>query len=193
MGRLDGETRTLLDTQDWKGIAATLLDYAIFKVSASFFRSGRRNLPGGNEIKDVVAGAIESVLCGARKWDPAKQPDIVEYLKAVVDSRVSHLITSYEHIHRQHESGGLDESDGSDIMTSQVDASQDPLSEVIASEQWECLKRVAVDDEEMQMVIYCFEEGVVGRSEIAASLSWDLSCVDNTLKRIRRHMKKCVE
>ena len=49
-------------------------------------------VPGGVEGKDLAAEAIVSVLDGTRAWDQAKHPDLLKFLKCVINSMVSNLV-----------------------------------------------------------------------------------------------------
>lgn len=53
-------------------------------------------VPGGVEATDLAAQAIVDVIEGTRKWDPVKDPDLLRFLKGVVDSKVSNLVNSAE-------------------------------------------------------------------------------------------------
>jgi hypothetical protein len=185
---IDTETLGTLNSQDWDKIIDELTLHAIFKVKKSFWRSGTRDLPKGEQIEDIVYNAIDMVYSGERKWDPGRNTDILQYLKGVVDSQVSHLLESAEHLSREY----LNELQGGkeNPIELAVDPAQDPLSEVIASQMkdylWECAK----GDEEMELVLCCIDEGISNRSEISDTLEMPLNTVDNALKRIRRKLRK---
>jgi hypothetical protein len=193
---INNDKKGKLDSYDWESISRVLLDHTLLKVNKAYWRSGRANLPGGNQVKDIVVDSIGAVYLGERNWNPEDEPDIVEYLKGVVDSKVSHLLERYDHKHQQYKLGGGDTS----VTTAEdspipdlEDVGQNPLSEAIAQDWWNRLWKASGDDEDMQFVLICFEEGVTDRSGLAEKLGWEVIRVDNTLKRIRRHMKKCIE
>ena len=192
---IDEKIRKLLDTYDWKSLITILSDYALVKVRKGYWHGGRVDLPMGNQIEDLVVGAIMKVYSGDRKWHPEKDPELVDYLKSIIDSDVNHLIYSYDHRFRQHEAVGIADSDHNNetIPYEKADRSQDPLSQVIADEQWDCLWKSAAGDEDMQMVLLCSEEHCIDRSAISEKLKWKLDRVDIILRKIRRHMSKCIE
>ncbi len=192
---IDESTRKQLDSQDWAEIVPKLSDYAVMKVNKAFWRGGKEYLAGAKQIEDIVAGAIEATYRGERKWNHARVPDVVKFLKRVIDSDVSHLLKSYEHEHRDYAANSghlLDDLDRA-VAPDPADPGQDPLSEAIAGDLWQRLWESADGDEDMQSVLLCFEEGVADRSGIAEKLDWDLPRADKTLRRIRRHTKKCIE
>src|SRR5439155_15907009 len=52
------------------------------------------HLAEGQTIEDVVQTTVTKVLLGQRKWDPARQPDLLQFLKDVVRSELSNLARS---------------------------------------------------------------------------------------------------
>jgi hypothetical protein len=187
---IDTEIFAILTRQGWDEIIDKLTPHAVFKVSRSFWRSGKRSLPRGEEVEDIVYNSIDMVLSGKRKWDPKKEPDLLQYLKGVVDSEVSHLLESYEHLKREYICIGEGKESPVELV---VDPGQDPLSEVIASERRDYLWKCAKGDEDMELVLCCIDEGISNRQEISDTLKMPLNIVDNTLKRIRRKLKKFID
>lgn len=58
-------------------------------------RSSLGVLAAGKSAEDLAAEAIEKVLSGERRWDPARG-ELLPYLRGVVDSLASHLATSHD-------------------------------------------------------------------------------------------------
>jgi hypothetical protein len=54
----------------------------------------REALPKGETIKSVVSLALERVLAGDRRWNPAQQPDFMKFMRDVIDSLINHLARS---------------------------------------------------------------------------------------------------
>lgn len=95
---MDDRVFDLLQKADWPRISLELTDYAGMKVQRLRWRTGSRgDLPQGNTAEDLAYDAIGRVLGGERRWDPDQNPELLPYLKAVVDSLVSHLGESDEH------------------------------------------------------------------------------------------------
>lgn len=83
-----------------------MLEYACFKIGRLKWRTGKDTLPKGLSPEDLVIGAIQKTFEGAlargsgpgiRRWNPETAPDLLDYLKSVVDSDVNHLVSSEEH------------------------------------------------------------------------------------------------
>jgi hypothetical protein len=98
----------LLNAADWRRLQLKLLEYALFKVRRLSWRTGREVLPKGHSAEDLVIIAIQKTFEGAhrepgpgetgiRRWNPESCPDLLTFLKSVVDSDVYHLVTSDEH------------------------------------------------------------------------------------------------
>jgi len=88
---MDDTKQELLDSFDWNRAIIVLAAYAI-----SLDGFSRKRLPKGLEPEDLVMQAVEKVFSGKRKWDPAKDPDLMKYLKSVVKSIYSNETTSKE-------------------------------------------------------------------------------------------------
>lgn len=54
----------------------------------------REALPKGETVKSVVSLALERVLTGERRWNPAQQPDFMKFMRDVIDSLINHLARS---------------------------------------------------------------------------------------------------
>jgi len=79
-------------TANWKEIAEDLLKYATAKVRRRRWRTGNReDLAKGWKANDLVNEAVKRMLAGKRQWNPEKDPDLLLYLRNVIDSLVSNL------------------------------------------------------------------------------------------------------
>jgi hypothetical protein len=185
---IDTETLRALNSLNWDKIIDELTLHAVFKVKKSFWRSGIRDLPKGEQVEDIVYNAIDMLHSGQRKWDRNKDPDVLQYLKGIVDSQVSHLLESAEYLSREYLNEGQEGKESTIDLV--VDPEQDPLSEVIANEIKDYLWKCAKGDDDMELVLCCIDEGISNRSEISKTLHVPLNIVDNTLRRIRRKLKK---
>jgi len=56
------------------------------------------HLPGGKEVADIVQEALDDVLLGRRTWNPEKHPDLLDFMRSVVNSKISHLLTGSENL-----------------------------------------------------------------------------------------------
>jgi DNA-directed RNA polymerase specialized sigma24 family protein len=69
---------------DWDTLMPKLLSHARFSIY-----DPHRLLPGGQSDEDIVHEAVARVITGERNWNPAKEPDLENYLKSVIDSMLS--------------------------------------------------------------------------------------------------------
>lgn len=171
-----------LGDADWSKIILELTDYSLWKFRRLRWKMA---LPKGNEAKDVAMGAITSLLAGERNWDPSREPDLLKFLKDVVDSKCSNLITSVEYAEAlpARKSG----DDVSEPLAAVPDANQDTEQLTIEREArekiWECVNG---DDELEEILVYLEEE--FNPLEIAKELGIPVSEVNNRLRRLRRHL-----
>lgn len=90
---------------DWERIQLELAMYAVFKTQKLRWKTAQ-GLPRGLLPEDLVINAIQKTLegltseetgRGIRNWDPEKYPDLMDFLKSVIDSDVNALVLSEEH------------------------------------------------------------------------------------------------
>ena len=83
--------------EEWKHL---ILDLGLYASSVSHrltWRTGNAgNLPRGETVESIVSQAIEKLYAGERNWDPERDPDLGNYLRDVIDSLLSHLVTSFD-------------------------------------------------------------------------------------------------
>lgn len=96
--KLNERVLKLLSQVDWRQIALGVTDYAIIRVQRLRWKTASyKDLPQGMTPADLAYEAIKKVIGGERPWDPEQHPDLLRYLKAIVDSLVSHLVESEDH------------------------------------------------------------------------------------------------
>jgi len=90
---------------DWDEMLPRLVQYALFKVRRLEWRTGDF-LPRGMMPEDLALEAIRKTcdgLSGARRgkgvriWNPEKDPELLHFLRSVIDSDVHALVQSSEH------------------------------------------------------------------------------------------------
>jgi hypothetical protein len=100
---------------NWKFLQLKMLEYTMFKTGRLRWRTPSGSLPRGLSPEDLVVGAIQKTFEGARagasgpgirRWNPATCPDLLDFLKSVIDSDVGHLVTSEEHRMTQYSETG---------------------------------------------------------------------------------------
>ena len=194
----------LLEAADWKDIVFGLTRYAYWKASKYTWKSGNRNhLPGGNTPEDIALGAIEKVWSGVRDWNPDKYPNLLIHLMKVVDSDLNHLFKSMEHWKSERIpdksddlgiKGAHDESHAQISATiHQVSIAKNPEEQLIAVEDKEYEHKVKNEfyamvkgDEDLEMLILCFEERIDKPETIAAQTGWDIQKVYNLKRKLLR-------
>ena len=185
----DSDRLGRLHKQDWKVIILRLTAHAAYKVERLRWQTGKKDLPGGRQVKDLAMEAIKMVWTGERKWNPDKQPDLLKHLKSIVNSVVSHLVESAEHTQRdilkeELEEGAFDPPD---------DSAASPLDEVIAANVFGKLRSEVKSDEDLELVLYCIEEGMSKPSDIADTLRISVERVYKAKKKLGIILKRIQE
>lgn len=79
----------ILDGYDWEEVIIKMTAYVV-----NICRWRRYKLPGGLEEEDIVMTAIGKVYTYERKWDPEKEPDLLNYLQGVINSIISNELNA---------------------------------------------------------------------------------------------------
>ncbi len=196
----------LLEAVDWNDIILRLARYAIWRASRYTWRSRKSDqLLGGKTPADIACEAIKKVWSGTRDWDPEKYPDLLKHLMWIVDSDMEHLYSSMEH----KRTGSLpkpkfDDNSPADFSEIPSDPSSPihthfptPEEDLVNREEKdleEKLKRKLYDlvkgDEDLEMLLLCFEEGIDKPEKIAAEAGWNVSKVYNLKRKLLRKAEK---
>jgi hypothetical protein len=169
-----------------------LLGFALRKKRAHYWRGiWDGHLPGGKEVTDIVQEAIDDVLLGKRAWDPSKHPDLLHFLRSVVNSKISHLLEGAENRKSQLAPAG-DTEEGVDhfemlpdtTATNAVLELQEKEDEENNSELILRFYDFVADDPLVQGVVGCMIDGLYERSEIAAALQRKGQDITNANKRL---------
>ena len=184
----------LLDTADWEDIILRLTYYARQRAKVYSWKSGKTDqLLGGKTPEDIAFEAIEKVYAGTRNWDPDKYPNLLIHLEWIVKSDMEHLASSMEH----KTTGRLPESEeGEELPAELADPSSSiqgkiptPEDDLVSREERDLEEKLKGElyamvkgDEDLELLLMCFEEGIDKPEIIAAQTGWDVSKV-YTLKR----------
>jgi hypothetical protein len=187
-----------LESMDWSDIIIKLTRYARWRALRYKWRTGNPDqLPAGMTPKDIAQNSISKVWIGTRAWDPDKYPDLFVHLKWIVDSDMNHLFTSMGHMTscRITES---EDRDGPELTYNE--ATSDPSSPLsvptltpeellLAKEKTECEEKIKQElfalvkgDEDLELLLLCFEDGIDKPELIAREMGCDVTKV-YTLKR----------
>jgi hypothetical protein len=203
---------TLLNQADWKRLQLKLLEYACFKAGRLKWRTGRGTLPKGLSPEDLVIGAIQKTYEGAmgheqgpgvRHWNPETAPDLLDFLKAVVDSDVNHLVSSEEHrLTNYHAQSTPEEaSDAIDRLVSH--SGSDPEESLLARERESSKEGIAdffgelhaafAHDPAVQTVLASYREqamksDTIKPAAVARDTGLQIEEVRNAIKRLRRRV-----
>lgn len=212
---VDRVVQEKLEEANWDEITLRLTAYALFKVRRLKWRTGdRESLPEGKTAEDLTYEAIEKVLSGERQWDPAACPDLLGYLRGVVDSLVSHLVISEEHrrVRRmpQTEEGQEVEElltlakPGAETAEHLVTIQIDPEAQTVGKMEaerfvGEIFEEIA-GDKELEMVMDALLRGNVKPREIAVETGIDVERIyklreklDRSAKRIEGRLQNCYD
>lgn len=80
----------------YRGFTARMARHAIKWLTRYGLMAGDARIPGGKGVEDIVADAIEAVVTGRRRWDPARHPDLEAFIKMVIVSEVRNLFKARE-------------------------------------------------------------------------------------------------
>src|SRR3990172_10704706 len=95
------ELINLLNDHDWPDLIKKLTAYVHFKVNYhKKWLRGSKELAEGYKPEDIVFESITDIYIGDRNWNIDKYPSLVDFLKSVIDSKVSNLVRSYSHTHQ---------------------------------------------------------------------------------------------
>lgn len=179
----------LLEKLDWEEITLELIDYANIRTRRLKWRTeSNSDLPQGKRAEDIVQEAILQTFKGKRKWNPEKYPDILIFLKLVINSIVSHLVNSQNHKRLQR----LPENDNGKSLDNTFDLgySPTPEDELLADETLGKIYEAISGDEELQSIVDAIMSGYTKSREIAEITGFDVSRVYQLRRKLDRRLNK---
>ncbi len=192
-----------LKQQPWEDIILKLDAYALSKARRKYWPSGSKDgqtLLGGCSPQDIAREAVRRVFEGNRKWNPEKDPNILKYLKGVIDSILSSMVESAENkevrVLTSYEETDPVDADNNVGRSPAVEAGglhRGFLSPRETAQKNELLDRVlaAVDgDEGLQLLVLCLDEDYGSRADMAEKLGVSASEVTNMRKKLVRALDK---
>ena len=176
--------------EGWKAIILRLTQYAVLRARRLRWRTPNGTLPGGKQPEDLAMDAIAKLWHGGRTWDPAARPDLLEFLKGIVDSLLSHLVRSAEHVKRT--PAPVAASEQPDVLVSVPDPGSSPEDALVEAEDLgEAQTRAAQVREavrgetELELVLLGIEHGK-RPMEIASDLGISREEVYQHIRKIKR-------
>lgn len=194
----------ILAEQPWEEITSRLTYHAL-KESKQLYWQGLFNgvFPGGLEAQDIVNRAIEKVLTGERNWNPDTHPDLIYYLKGVIDSDLNHLAESKENRLLRSESVLSDALDCDEdapktgyfdkLSTSIPHPEEILIQKELEKKSDEFLWKLydfLNDDFLLQKIVECIIDGIDKPSDIALTLSIPVKDIYNFKKKLQRRLEE---
>ena len=181
-----------LRAADWERIFLSLTAYAVTRSSRLYLVKGGGELPQGHRPSDIAHNAVQLVFEGERHWDPDAHPDLLRYLKGVVSSLVSNLITGADHVRRADEASDepLDLDGYQGIVTPSPLATTE--SAACVEELRAIVDRETAGDDGLAAVAMGFEDGM-RPAEIAELLSIDVQEVYGLTRKLRRRLLSAMD
>jgi len=171
----DGKYLKKLTEQDWPSLLEDIALYA-----GTYFHY----LPP-DEREEMIHKAIDKIFSGDQAWDSTERPRLLDHFKWVFKS-----VTSNESklSHHQKRAGSVKDDDG--VLTNPVELVSDgkPLQDeaLEVKSSLDEIRKALEGDEEAELVFLSYEDGARKPSEAAEATGYDVSTVNNALKRIRR-------
>ena len=200
----DNEVLERLESADWNNIIVQLTRYASWHASWYKWKTGDPGqLPGGITPQDIAKKAIEKVFSRTRAWDPEKYPDLLIHLQWIVDSDISHLFESKEHLTTERILESEEEGSTELTYNNIIHGSSEPLNEgfhaktpeesLIFREDKEREEKVKKElyalvkgDEDLELLLMCFDEGMDKPKLIATAMGCDVTKVYNLKRKLSR-------
>lgn len=177
-----------LASVDLKKIAVQLLAFARRRASMRGFRLvGDGGLADGKTVADVVQDSIVSLYDGSRHWDPARQPDLLEHLKSVVNSKLDHLASSADNRRVVSIDGHPDPVDAADPEQLLAEKRR---AELLAAVKNAFLDRIVAEPD---LVAYYEAVEALGDDKpavLAEHLKMPVATINNIKKRIERRLRE---
>jgi hypothetical protein len=164
----------------------------------------REALPKGETVKSVVSLAMEKVLTGERKWNPAQQPDFMKFMRDVIDSLIYHLARSKDNalLTTLPEEGGQDEAPwraesdrgkpGAEWLARNEATPEQALLDEESEEEKNKAIRILLEecvaDQTLTKIVGAMMGGCDHCGEIAAVVGIEVKEVYNAMKRLDRRV-----
>jgi hypothetical protein len=160
----------------------------------------REALPKGETVNSVVSLALEKVLSGERRWNPAQQPDFMKFMRDVIDSLINHLARGKDNTLL---TPALDEDSGGDWHTGSKKAAHDTewlarseatpeqalIDKELQAHRDEAIRALLEEcagDQALTKIVNAMLEGYDQCGEIAQVVGIEVKDVYNAMKRLDR-------
>lgn len=180
---MDSKLWEKLNSLEWGEIMVKLYAHAIARLNWLGLKS--EISMQGKEFKDFAHEAVTLLWEEKRIWDDSKEPDIVNFLKSVINSLIYNMVKSKE---REVFTGedlteAINDSLFIDLMMEE---------RLIGDEFLEKIEETMYSDSEMWLVFSSLLEGLKP-ADIEDKYGIQIEKVRNIQKRLRRHIKKITD
>lgn len=190
---------------EWDKLILNLTRYAFYEMERKYWKYER--VPKGLTAEDIALESISDLLEGIRKWDYTNQPNLLNFLRSAVDSKISHLFEMKDYNLIERFPVTEDDQEREELMKKADPVSEhacfspaDPQNpeETLIQKQVSERDKAAVSalfeavkgDDQLENLFMLIMDGYMKPSEIAEEMKIDVKEVNNLQKRLRRKFKK---
>jgi hypothetical protein len=195
---VDRELVEKLGKVKWGRVILELTWFSSGRIKKLSWKHGWKgdHIPKGLEPADIAMEAISTVFDERRHWDSVKYPNLMDYLKSVANSLISHLYESKEY---ELTDRFLEDEEGSEQIPLPADPeavtqlTPDPEETLLGKEEdqigeelFNQLLDFLKDDDELGEIILCIREGYTKPAQIAQQLDVDVKEIYTRKRRLQR-------
>lgn len=178
-----------LTDDEWTALVERLTQHASCLILRHSWRGLRidqgGSVPGGVDPVDLASTAITDVIQGKRVWNRETDPNFLDYLRSVVDSKVSHLVNGLENRKNRRMTRGAAESE-----CDAPSREPEPVTAHIDRESLDRLHAAIIEairsDKLVEDIFECLNSGMTKPADIAIILEVTVKEVNNAQKRLKR-------
>lgn len=180
---MDSNLWNRLNAQKWDEIMEKLYAHSISRINWFGLKSEIRMQ--GKEAKDFANEAVTLLWEEKRHWDASKEPDLLNFLKGVINSLIYNMVKSKERevFVDKDLSKEINDSLFIDLMFEE---------RLICDDLIYRLEDTLLEDEEMWIVFKSLVDGMKP-ADIEKKYGIDIKTVQNAQKRLRRHIKNITD
>lgn len=149
---------------------------------------------GGVRAEDLAADAIIDLLEGRRVWDFSRNPDLLDWLRDVIDSKVSHLVECKENRVLRRFLAEMNEAEITAVSRSSAATQRPPDVELAEAddikELCESIRVEFAGDDVASRLFRCCVDGVSKPAEMAVALELPVQTIYDAQKRLRRGVER---
>lgn len=144
--------------------------------------------------EDLAAEAIVDLLEGRRVWDASHDPDLLDWLRDVIDSKVSHLVECKENRVLRRFLADMDETENAAVSRGTANTQRLPDQTLVEAEDVAALCesiRVELAGDDVAFPLFrCCVDGISKPAEMAVILQLLVQTIYDAQKRLRRGVER---